>query len=234
MVRATSVGSGSVRDRVIVVKLASRSLITTVRATAPAERRPRAVRPDRRSSSRRITSGSSTSLANVSSAPMLFSGVLLTTGRSSRPQASAARWAPSEGPSSRCRVPAGISAMSRTVRRPSRASTCPVCSPTPHSAATGSGCRKSRTPSGGTTSSPSGLERVDASLAMNLDGATPTEQVMPCCSAIVARISAPIRAGRPSRRMAPDTSRNASSSASGSTSGVTDRKTSMTSLDTAA
>ena len=83
-------------------------------------------------------------------------------------------------------------------------------------------------------SSPSGLDRVDASLAMNLDGATPTEQVMPCCSAIVARISAPIPAGGPSRRMAPDTSRNASSSASGSTSGVTDRKTSMTSRDTAA
>ena len=87
--------------------------------------------------------------------------------------------------------------MSRTVRSPSRASTCPVCSPTPHSAATGSGCRNSRTPSAGTMSSPSGLDRVDASLAMNLDGATPTEQVMPCCSAIVARISAPIAGGRP-------------------------------------
>ena len=57
---------------------------------------------------------------------------------------------------------------------------------------------------------------------------------MPCCSAIVARIIAPIPAGGPSRRMAPDTSRKASSRASGSTSGVTDRKTSMTSRDTAA
>ena len=39
-------------------------------------------------------------------------------------------------------------------------------------------------------------------------------------------------AGEPSRRLAPDTSRNASSSESGSTAGVTARKMAMTSLET--
>ena len=78
------------------------------------------------------------------------------------------------------------------------------------------------------------MHRADASLATNLQLATPTEQVRPCCSRMLARISSAIRAGRPSRRMAPETSRNASSSDSGSTSGVTDRKTAMTSADAAA
>ena len=41
-------------------------------------------------------------------------------------------------------------------------------------------------------------------------------------------------AGRPSRRSAPETSRNASSNDSGSTSGVTPRKIVITSADTAA
>ncbi len=65
-------------------------------------------------------------------------------------------------------------------------------------------------------------------MATNFVGATPTEQVMPCSSAIRARIHSPIQPGRPSRRPAPDTSRNASSSDSGSTSGVTERNTAIT------
>ncbi len=87
--------------------------------------------------------------------------------------------------------------------------------------------------SAGMTSSPSGLQCTEASLARNLFTAMPTEQVMPCCSATLARISAPMAAGGPSRRKAPDTSRNASSSDSGSTSGVIVRKMPMTSFDTA-
>ena len=89
-------------------------------------------------------------------------------------------------------------------------------------------------PATGTTSSPSGLDRVEASLARNFVGATPTEQVMPCSSAIRARIHSPIQAGRPSRRQAPPTSRNASSMDSGSTSGVIDRNTAITPADTSA
>ena len=79
---------------------------------------------------------------------------------------------------------------------------------------------------------PSGLQRVEASLATNLVVATPTEQVMPCSSDTRSRISAPISAGRPRRRTAPATSRNASSRDSGSTSGVIERKISITPAET--
>jgi len=77
------------------------------------------------------------------------------------------------------------------------------------------------------------LQRADAILATNLMGATPTEQVMPCCSLTCALTSSAIWAGvLPSLRSAPATSRNASSSDSGSTSGVIARKMAMTSLET--
>ena len=165
-------------DLVMVLKLASRSFTVTVRATHPAARSARAVRPDSRSSSRRITSGSSTSVGNVSSAPTLFSSRRGVTRRSSLPQASAHRCAPPATPSSRRKVACGTCAISPTVRRPSRPRTSSARSPTPHSALTGSGCRKSSSPSAGTTSRPSGLQRADAILATNLTGATPTEQVM--------------------------------------------------------
>ena len=123
--------------------------------------------------------------------------------------------------------------MSATVRSPSRASASPVCLPTPHSAATGSGCRKSRTPSAGTTSSPSGLQLLEAILAMNLLVETPTEQVIPS-SATWALMSSPIPAGDlASRRSAPEMSRNASSRDSGSTCGVIARNIAMISRDTA-
>jgi len=65
-------------------------------------------------------------------------------------------------------------------------------------------------------------------LATNLVDATPTEQVMPCSSCTVVRISSPISAGDPSRRSAPRTSRNASSRLSGSTAGVIEEKIAIT------
>ena len=43
------------------------------------------------------------------------------------------------------------------------------------------------TPPGGTTTTPSGLARRLASLATETEAATPTEQVIPCSSWIVAR-----------------------------------------------
>ncbi len=55
---------------------------------------------------------------------------------------------------------------------------------------------------------------------------------MPCSSAIVSRIEAAIRAGEPSRRSDPDTSRKASSTESGSTTGVIVRSVAMTALET--
>ena len=86
--------------------------------------------------------------------------------------------------------------------------------------------------SGGTTTTPSGLARRLASLATEIDAATPTEQVMPCSSWIVARSCSAICRGEPSRRVEPRTSRNASSSETTSTSGVTRRKFSITAEDT--
>ena len=77
------------------------------------------------------------------------------------------------------------------------------------------------------------MQRAEAIFATNLTGATPTEQVMDCCSRTCRLISSAMALGEPSLRLAPDTSRNASSSESGSTSGVTARKMAMTSLDTA-
>jgi len=56
--------------------------------------------------------------------------------------------------------------------------------------------------------------------------------ISPCSASIWRRMAAPIQAGDPSRRRAPDTSRKAASRASGSTTGVTDRNTAMTCLET--
>ena len=86
----------------------------------------------------------------------------------------------------------------------------------------------------GTTSSPSGLARAEASLATNLVEATPTEQVIRCSSATRARIGRADGGGLPSRRTEPATSRKASSRHSGSTSGVTGAKTSITPAETSA
>ena len=49
-----------------------------------------------------------------------------------------------------------------------------VTSPTPQIFSTGIGCRNSTTASGATIASPSGLALLEASLARNLVGATPT------------------------------------------------------------
>ena len=118
------------------------------------------------------------------------------------------------------------------LRRPS------VAGPTPQRAETGSGHRKSRTSSATTTFTPRpgrgpstdarGLAASDASLATNLDGATPTEQVMPTSSCTRRRMSVAIFVGAPWRRRAARTSRKASSSEMGSTSGVNEVKISMT------
>ena len=144
------------------------------------------------------------------------------TGRSSRPQASADRCAPAAWPSSRCSAASGVCAMSPTVRRPSRASDLPGLLPHPPQGGDRQRVQEVehlRRP--GRRAARPACTAADASLATNLQLATPTEQVRPCWSRMLARISSAISVGRPSRRMAPETSRNASSSDSGSTSGVT-------------
>ena len=88
------------------------------------------------------------------------------------------------------------------------------------------------TSSGGTTTTPSGLARRLASLATEIDAATPTAQVMPCSSWTVARIRSAISSGVPQRRTDPRTSRNASSMETTSTTGVIRRKVSTTAAET--
>jgi hypothetical protein len=106
-----------------------------------------------------------------------------------------------------------------------------VVFPTPQRAPTGSAWRNGSVSAAGTTSRPSGLQRVLASLATNLVEAAPTEQVRPVSACTRRRIMAPISAGEPKSPRAPATSRNASSMLSGSTSGVTSRKMPMTTRD---
>jgi hypothetical protein len=69
------------------------------------------------------------------------------------------------------------------------------------------------------------LARVDAILARNLLGATPTVQPSPR-AAIARLIWAAIAIGSPKSLMEPETSMNASSRDSGSTRGENERKTS--------
>ena len=111
-------------------------------------------------------------------------------------------------------------AISETLNKPKRANTSSVFPPTPQSAPTGKGCKNAITSSGETTSSPSGLALVEANLAINFVGATPTEQVMFSCANTFSRNLFPISVGVPNNFLEPDTSRNASSTLSGSTKGV--------------
>ena len=121
------------------------------------------------------------------------------------------------------RMASGVAPSSATVRMPSRPSSSPVFSPTPHSRPTGSGSRNARTPSWrhdehavglGTDRSElrHELRRRDADRADDAD--------------LVARRGLGSRRdpGRVSEQRVAPTSRNASSSESGSTSGVYDSR----------
>ena len=102
--------------------------------------------------------------------------------------------------------------------------------PTPQSRSTGSGCRNASSPSGGTTSSPSGFATPLATLARNFVRATPTVIGSPTSSRTRRRSRAAISAGVPAKWAMPRTSRNASSIDSPSTSGDMSRKTAKTAL----
>ena len=77
--------------------------------------------------------------------------------RGSRLCASACRWRPAARPRSRPAYPPAARPPAPTVMIPRARSFADVTGPTPHSRSTGSGCRNASSPSGGTTSSPSGL-----------------------------------------------------------------------------
>ncbi len=103
-----------------------------------------------------------------------------------------------------------------------------VTSPTPQSSSTASGCRNARSPSTGTTSSPSGLATRLATLARNFVRATPTVIGSPTRCATSPRSRRATSTAGPRIRRRPPTSRNASSIEMPSTSGVVSRKTSKT------
>ncbi len=98
------------------------------------------------------------------------------TGRGSRLWASAWRCRPEARPEHARRAPrsARRGDLADGARCPRSCSLPAVTGPTPQSRSTGSGCRNASSPSGGTTSRPSGLATPLATLARNLVRATPT------------------------------------------------------------
>ena len=115
------------------------------------------------------------------------------------------------GPSSATSAVSPSCATSPTVVIPRSCSLLAVTGPTPHSRSTGSGWRNASSPSGGTTSRPSGLATPLATLARNFVRATPTVIGSPTRSRTSRRSRAAISVGVPETRCSPRTSRNASS-----------------------
>ena len=97
-----------------------------------------------------------------------------STGRGSRLCASAWSLRPDARPSMSTSAASGSRATSATSVMPRSRSFCAVTAPTPQSRSTGSECRKSSSPPGGTSSSPSGLATALATFARNLVFAMPT------------------------------------------------------------
>ncbi len=89
-------------------------------------------------------------------------------------------------------------------------------------------------PGTGPCTEASGLAASEASLAVSLRGATPTEQVRPISSATARRMAAAMAGPSPKRRRAAPTSRKASSRLIPSTRGVKRRNTSNTASLTSA
>ena len=100
----------------------------------------------------------------------------------------------------------------------------------PHSCSTRSGCRNACSPSGGTTSSPSGLATPLATFASSRVRATPIVITRPTRSRTSRRSRAAISAGVPEIRCSPATCRNASSIESFSTTGAASSKRANTAL----
>ena len=87
---------------------------------------------------------------------------------------------------------------------------------------------------GGTTTSPSGFRRSEATFATNLLAATPTDAVRARLEAMRALIVAATVGPSPESRSVPVTSRKASSMDTGSSSGVNSARMAMTCRETAA
>ena len=216
-----SVGSGSVRWRVIVRKPLSRILTATVPARTPADRSrpatPSAIAEQRPLDDLRVAR---VDVERVLVADRL--GRIAVVDRvgidaRERESTSDAPCLPNRRTSEvRRRAPRGR----RSSGPSSRASATAVFSPTPHSRPIGSGARKAASSPSGTTTSPSGLRRSDAILATSFVLATPTEAVSPTSARTSSLIRRAIVGPSPNSAADPVTSRNASSIEIGSTSGV--------------
>ena len=106
-------------------------------------------------------------------------------------------WWPEARPSIDTSAASGSRATWPTVEMPRSCSFWAVTGPTPHSRSTGSGCRKASSPSGGTTSRPSGLATPLATLARNFVRATPTVIGRPTRSSTSRRSRTAISTGVP-------------------------------------
>ena len=201
------------------MKSSNRNRSTTVRTHASRRAQPR---PSRSTSPTTTVSRSAADRRlrpSARCAPIDRRRRRACTGRGSRLWASAWMCRPEPRPSIVTRAASGISATSRTVVMSKSRSLRAVTAPTPHSFSTGSGWRNSSSPSGGTTSSPSGFATPLATFARNFVLAIPTVIGSPTCSSTWVRSRRAISTGVPAIRSMPRTSRNASSIDSPSTSG---------------
>ena len=220
-----AVARGRVCERVAREKSSKRSRRTTVRPTR------RAVRIRRVTRSTSVTRAVSMAAADVGERPSARCAPIerrrrpTCTGRGSRLWASACRWRPEARPSSSTSSASDSAATWPTVAIPRAWSLRAVTGPTPHRRSTGSGWRNASSPSGGTTSSPSGLATPLATLARNFVRATPTVIGIPTCASTSRRSRSAIPRGVPQTRCMPRTSRNASSIDMPSTTGVVASKT---------
>ena len=234
--RATSVLVGIVRDRLTVRKSASRTLIATVRPTWPLARSRAPTLSARASRLRRQQHR----VGHVDVEGHLGADRLLhllgrRPGAGRGPRRARAGGPPTASPSAPRSMPTGAWASSPTVVRPSRRSVSAARSPTPQSASTGSGCRKSSTRAAGHDDHAVGLGAGRAELGHELGRRDPDRAGQPLLGehplADARRRSR--RAGRAAaaRRRRRGTPRR---SESGSTSGVTSRKIRMTASEAAA
>ena len=195
----------------MVRKSPKRTLICTVRPATPWARRRVATASARPTSSRSRVERRWWSRAKVSSWPIDFAFRSGSHDPRVVPVGERVQVAALAAPEGGDQVALAAGRRGRRPwRRPRRSSLASVAGPTPHSACTGSGCRKARVSAGSTTATPEpdgarwatalGLAASEASLATNLVPATPTEQVRPSSASTRSRMWAAICGAGPSRR----------------------------------
>ena len=204
-------------ERVARSKSSKRSRSTIVRPTRPAVRIRRVTRSTSPTTTVSMSSSDRGLRPSARWEPIERRRRRACTGRGSRLFASAWRCRPEAEPSIATSEASASSATWPTFVIPRPRSLRAVTCPTPQSRSTGSGWRNASSPSGGTTSRPSGFATPLATFARNFVLATPTVIGRPTCSRTACFSFTAISAGLPAIRSIPRTSRNASSIDSPST-----------------